>query len=231
MISRLVHLSRYVSFAHYTIRRHVSRFAAHVGPRRRILDLGSGKPEPYKGLFDLPGEGSIYVSVDRFERADIQGDAQTLPLPTGWADLILCTEVLEHLPAPREALVEMNRVLAPDGFLVLTVPLVWGEHHHVDYQRWTEAGLHRILQTTDFAVHTIHRRGGIFSTVGCLITRIPHQVFGQLREQRCWLIKVLYLLCWLLTIPIPWLLALLDPLDRERCFILGYSLLCRKAAP
>lgn len=226
MIRRLADLSRYVSFVHYTIRRQIGDFAAIVGRSHCIVDVGSGETVPYRDLFNY-GDG-VYVSVDQFERADVQADAEILPLASEQADLILCTEVLEHLPEPQHALVEMNRVSAPNGFLVLTVPLVWGEHHGVDYHRWTEAGLRKMLQRAGFEILILKRRGGIFSAVGCLITRIPNQVFGQLKDQRCWLVKAIYVFCWLLTIPIPWLLALLDPIDRTRAFTAGYSVLCQK---
>jgi SAM-dependent methyltransferase len=226
MIQRLACLSRYVSYAHHMIRRHVSDFAATVGQRRCIVDVGSGAFEPYKDLFD--SVDGIYVSMDRFERASLQGDAKAIPVASGRADLVLCTEVLEHLPDPHRALAEMYRVLTPAGFLVLTVPLVWGEHHGMDYYRWTEAGLRRMLQRVGFEVQVVKRRGGIFSTLGCLVTRTPCQVFGQLEDQRCWLVRTIYILCWLLTIPVPWFLALFDSFDRTKAFTVGYSALCRK---
>ncbi len=226
MIRKLAELSRHVSFAHYTIRRHVGDFAATVGRRHCIVDVGSGMTAPYRDLFDY-GDG-VYVSVDYFERADVQADAETLPFTSNQADLVLCTEVLEHLPEPRRALAEMNRVLVPNGYLVLTVPLLWGEHHGVDYYRWTEAGLRKILQRAGFEIVILKRRGGIFSMLGCFITRVPTQVFGQLKDQRCWLVKAVYVFCWLLTIPIPWLLALFDRLDQDRSFVVGYSVLCQK---
>jgi 2-polyprenyl-3-methyl-5-hydroxy-6-metoxy-1,4-benzoquinol methylase len=37
-------------------------------------------------------------------------------------DLVLCTEVLEHLERPLEALEQLRRLRAPEGRLVLTVP-------------------------------------------------------------------------------------------------------------
>ena len=45
-----------------------------------------------------------------------------IPLPSGSVDLAICTEVLEHVADDRRAVAELRRVLAPGGFLVLSVP-------------------------------------------------------------------------------------------------------------
>ncbi len=50
----------------------------------------------------------------------VQGDLRDLPFEDDRFDLVLCTEVLEHLPEPREALRELARVSA--AHLFLTVP-------------------------------------------------------------------------------------------------------------
>ena len=54
-----------------------------------------------------------------FQRCNIAD----LPFVTGSVDLVIASEVIEHLPEPRAALTEIARVLAPGGFLVLTVPV------------------------------------------------------------------------------------------------------------
>lgn len=224
VIRKLADFSRRVSFQGHCIRQQLSDCAAAVGRCDCIVDVGSGEFAPFKSLFDH----KTYVGIDRFESADVTGDAGALPIASEKADLILCTEVLEHLPEPRHALAEMRRVLAPGGVLILTTPLIWGEHDHVDYQRWTEAGLRRILQSVGFEVQVIRRRGGIFTMLGCVITQVPHQVFGTLSDQRSWLQRVMYVSWWLITAPIPWILGPLDHFDRTWAFTVGYSALCRK---
>jgi len=53
----------------------------------------------------------------------VQGLADHLPYSDGQFDLVLCTEVLFHLPqeALREALSEMSRVLRPEGHCLITI--------------------------------------------------------------------------------------------------------------
>ena len=47
-------------------------------------------------------------------------DARRLPFDDGSFDAVTCLEALEFMPSPREALVEMVRVLAPGGLLMVT---------------------------------------------------------------------------------------------------------------
>jgi SAM-dependent methyltransferase len=55
-------------------------------------------------------------------------------------DIILCSHVLEHVPEDRKAMGEIHRVLKPDGFAVLLVPLVVGvDETHEDPGIDTEA--------------------------------------------------------------------------------------------
>jgi SAM-dependent methyltransferase len=52
----------------------------------------------------------------------ILADAQNLPLRKGCLDLLLCSEVLEHVPDMLKALVEMIKLLKRGGILVLSIP-------------------------------------------------------------------------------------------------------------
>ncbi len=63
-------------------------------------------------------------------------------------DILLCSHVLEHVPEDRKAMREIRRVLKPDGFAVLLVPLVVGldETHedpsiNSDALRWKYFGM------------------------------------------------------------------------------------------
>jgi len=51
----------------------------------------------------------------------IIGDAHKLPFKTRSFDLILCTETLEHLTDPRQALLEMKRVLKKNGQAIISM--------------------------------------------------------------------------------------------------------------
>ena len=60
-------------------------------------------------------------SVDR-RVGRFSASLTAIPLPCGSVDLVMCTEVLEHVEDDERAVGELRRVLAPGGALVLSVP-------------------------------------------------------------------------------------------------------------
>lgn len=52
----------------------------------------------------------------------ILSDCDPIPLDDGIGDLVICTEVLEHVPDPRKFLGELIRITRPGGQLLITVP-------------------------------------------------------------------------------------------------------------
>lgn len=85
-----------------------------------------------------------YVNVDIFAApgVDVAADVQRLPFPDGVFQRIECDAVLEHVPSPERAMREMERVLAPGGYLHVVVPFCHPYHAYPhDYHRFTPQGL------------------------------------------------------------------------------------------
>ncbi len=75
------------------------------------------------------------------------GDATRLPFAAGSFDLVFCNSLLEHVPAWREVLTEMSRVLRPGGVCVMyttnrTCPLQQ-EVNHFPFYSWLPDPLQR----------------------------------------------------------------------------------------
>jgi SAM-dependent methyltransferase len=57
----------------------------------------------------------------------VRGDATRLPFANGRFDIVIASEVMEHIPADETALAEFRRVLKPGGRLAVSVPRTWPE--------------------------------------------------------------------------------------------------------
>lgn len=118
-----------------------------------VLDYGCAD-RPYRR--ELPA-GSTYVGADLAGNADadvLLRDDGTVPLPDGEFDLVLSTQVLEHVAEPGRYLDECWRLLKPAGSLVLSTHGVMYYHRDPeDYWRWTSVGLRKILEERGFEVN------------------------------------------------------------------------------
>ncbi len=57
----------------------------------------------------------------------VQGDAGHTTLPDGFADAVMCSELIEHLDHPESLVAEAYRILKPGGAFVVTTPHKLGE--------------------------------------------------------------------------------------------------------
>lgn len=99
-----------------------------------ILDAGAGECQFKKYCSHLnyiaqdfaqyKGEGNIGLQTGNWDNTqlDIISDITAIPLPENAVDAIMCTEVLEHIPDPVAAIKEFNRLLKPNGYLLITAP-------------------------------------------------------------------------------------------------------------
>lgn len=128
-----------------------------LGPGSRVLDYGCAG-SPYRRL--LP-PGSTYVRADLPGNplADVELTADgTVPLADASFDLVLSTQVLEHVVDPDVYLAECARLLRPGGALVLSTHGIMYYHRDPeDYWRWTMVGLARVVERHGLDV--VDRRG------------------------------------------------------------------------
>lgn len=128
-------------------------------PSPVVLDLGCGH-KPYRDLFP----GANYFGMDRAmddSSPDFLGDALSLPVRDRSIDIVFATQVIEHVTKPDHMVRECNRVLRPNGFLVLTGPFYWPLHEEpYDFFRFTRYGFEQLLADAGFSEWQVREDGG-----------------------------------------------------------------------
>lgn len=135
------------------IERHFASDARPAG-NLTLVDLGCGAM-PYRYLWEKVTQRYIGVDMHENSNADFHYDNASgkVPLDSETADVVLSTQVLEHVPDPAGYLAEAERILKPDGKLVLSTHGFWMDHPSPrDYWRWTAEGLKLALDKANFRV-------------------------------------------------------------------------------
>ena len=110
-------------------------------------------------------EGYDYFkSISHAGAEFLKGSAYNIPFPDNFFDLVVCSEVLEHLHEYNDAVKEMHRVLKPGGKLYASVPASWPEkicwNLSKDYQN--QPGGHLRIFNQKKLVSEIQEEGFIF---------------------------------------------------------------------
>lgn len=90
-----------------------------------------------------------YVNLDLFAvpGVDVAADAERLPFPGNQFQRVECDAVLEHVRRPEQVMAEIERVLAPGGYLHLVTPFCHPFHEYPkDYRRYTLDGLKELAR-------------------------------------------------------------------------------------
>lgn len=154
---------RFFDIQEATIWRDLARLLSDVSGT--VLDVGCGA-QPFRGL--LP-DGTRYRGIDTIDAKERFGyevpdvlyfDGGRWPVEDASADVILCTEVLEHVFDVEAFLGEARRCSRPRGMLVLTVPFAarWHYAPH-DYWRFTPSSLALLLDQAGFTDVRVYQRG------------------------------------------------------------------------
>lgn len=134
----------------------------------RVLDVGGGRR---RGAFEPPSTARwIVADLEVARGPHVGADILALPFRDGAFDAIKASEVLEHVAAVPQALVECRRVLRPGGHLVITVPFLERLHPDPeDYARYTERMWERLLAEAGLAPVVIRPQGGFFTHLAGLL--------------------------------------------------------------
>jgi SAM-dependent methyltransferase len=123
------------------------------GKRYRLLDYGCGF-RPYKYIFDRFNVEYIGADIGDNPDADVRIEpGEEVPFKDCEFDIIMSSQVLEHVEDASLYLRECRRLLKPNGLLFISTHGTWQYHGHpYDYQRWTSYGLKSIITKSGFEI-------------------------------------------------------------------------------
>jgi SAM-dependent methyltransferase len=150
----------------------VAEKARTVEAGSRVLDVGAGTA-PYRKLFarcryetqDFSQYQGYRGPEGEYAALDYVSDITNIPVPDASFDVILCTEVLEHVPRPIDALKEMVRITKPGGRLLLSAPLGSGLHqepYHF-YGGYTDHWYRKFLTELGCEIISLEPNHGFFA--------------------------------------------------------------------
>lgn len=200
-----------------------------------VLDVGAGDC-PYKCIlaeFDYRSTDFASTEYHRYQEIDYICQADDIPVSDGSFDAIVCTEVLEHVPDPKNVLIEFNRVLKSDGSLFLTAPLIIQLHEEpYDFFRYTPYAYTNMLKESGFEIEFITAKGG---WIACLANALREM---SLKSPRTIKGLFLYSFVFLPLFSVPMLAVRILPfhlfarldkhLDKAQKFTAGFALHARK---
>jgi len=224
----------------FSIVKFVEFVSKEVKSSDKVLDAGAGSC-PYK----------MYVSHASYESTDFDDifdkssidkhdficSLDNIPKSDNSYDVIVNTQVLEHVEFPQEVINEFYRILKPGGKLFLTAPQGWGVHGEpYHFFNFTKYGLESLFKNAGFKITFIKPRGGIFWYLGNRIKILPNYIFLQYVKQRnlkSVLMSIILFPFYLISVPIcsfliPLLFFCLDRLDKKQDYTLGYACYCVK---
>ena len=214
-----------------------------------ILDLGCGK-QPYRKLYASRFETAVAADFDVRSPIHVRLDACRLPFRATCFDVVLFSEVVEHVSQSDIVFREIARVLKPHGVLLLTWPFIQPMHElpH-DNVRYTEFGMKQLIDGAGLRIETLARRGDVLCVLFAvveefvldaweLLSRIPlvgRVVFGPIKK----FFRALIVLIWHVQMRLtksskrlrPAIIGanLKGPVNHFACWTLGYCARVRKA--
>lgn len=106
----------------------------YVGDPERVLDVGSADGPSVGWLRGHGRRTALDLDPRGLEPGDVCGSATALPFADESFDVVAAFDVVEHCEPEAEALLEVRRVLAPEGRFLMSVPAYqWAWTHHDDH--------------------------------------------------------------------------------------------------
>lgn len=143
-----------------SVRRHnresmLAQISIYSKPGDFVYDIGCGD-KPFSKY--VRGLGCTYIGVDIAdgfygESPDLIGSASNVPAPNNVADLIISSQVIEHITDPYGAFKEASRLLKPNGIFLYSSPFLYQLHAApYDYGRYSQYYIKNAADKSGFEI-------------------------------------------------------------------------------
>ena len=154
----------------------------------KILDAGCGSQRyrKYCDHLEYYGQDFAQYSVsdkkmmnergqEEYEYGELNyiGNIWEIEEKDAFFDVVLCTEVFEHIPYPNETLTELTRLLKPGGKLILTAPANCLRHFdpYFFYSGFSDRWYEKFLMDNNMDIEKIENVGDYYSWLKVEIAR------------------------------------------------------------
>lgn len=207
----------------------------------KVLDVGAGSC-PYRNQLqhceyktqDFQQLTSSQLRNGSYGQIDYVCDASSIPVEDASFDVIICTEVLEHILEPIKVIEEFSRILKPGGKVLLSAPLGSGIHqepHHY-YGGFTPFWYKSVLERNGFKEIQVEENRGSYAffsqeSIRFVASTKPWKLKTNVISRLLWL-PIWIALSPVLAIAIPIISRTLDKYDAEKKFTVGYHIVAQK---
>lgn len=200
----------------------------------KILDAGAGELRFKKycthleyfsqdfGKYDGSGDG-IGLQTGSWDNSglDIVSDITNIPVGDNSFDVILCSEVFEHIPDAVLTLKEFDRILKPGGILLITAPFNslthFAPYHFSGYNNYWYK---HHLSNLNYTIELLDHNGSWFSFVAQELRR-SKSVY------KLYSVGIFGYIFQVFTIPLLFLLALGSKFDKQSHELLCFAFMVR----
>ncbi len=175
----------------------------------KLLDIGCGI-KPFKQYTSKIV--TEHIGLDHAEsphgsnHVDIIGLADDLPFEPDSFDTVLMTQVIEHIENPSRVFREINRILKPNGKLIVSWPFLYPIHEAPrDFYRYTKYEMHYFAKDARLEVIELNAVSGFWVS---WYSFLSIYLFGKS--------KVIYLLLSPFLLPLKWICLFLERLDKNQ---------------
>jgi len=242
-------IARYLSPERYSIDHFVWKTVVpNIKETDLLLDAGAGFGRYRKELSKARYVATDFIKIfetKSIESMDFVCSLDAIPKPDNTYDVIVNTQVLEHVEYPDKVIKEFYRVLKPNGKLYLTTNQTWMVHGApYNFYFYTKFGLESLFRDAGFKIDLIEPRGGMFWVLVAFLNMLPQYVYYQLcyesfkqtafkkpklvHPMRAVVLYPIYLLLQNAIVPVTLVLFFMDRFDRQKDATLGYSCVCTK---